>query len=596
MMYKILIVDDEAANLRLLERLFRRQYQVMTALSGSEALELLNQHDFSLIISDQRMPGMTGIEFLKRAAEIRPHTVRIILTGYTDINALVEAVNSGVVYKYVTKPWVNEDLQQTIARALQHYETIKNQYELKLQNQRLSETLERTRQGLVRLIADTLDAKDEFSHGHARRTAGYAAAIGRRFGLESLEIEQLSLAAFLHKAGYLGIFNCFSHKLPRFTGEEYNSVKHNFERVEQVLAGVPDINEIVSAIRYQYENFDGSGFPEGLRGKQIPLFARIISIACAYDEMTSPGLSDHISTHDEAIERLRANTGKQFDKEVFELFSGIKPLGKIRQAIAKGINGMQLYASRILFEQQKFPENRVISKTAADPMLALEVIKLANLLTPMDPTWNIPAAAAKVGESRVRQLIAQNGLPSPDEKIEKWSLRSARRAQAAKLLAEKTNFIKPDDAYTLGLLFEVGEILLANLFPEEILALEKYEDRERFQQMTEIFGVDSIQVSQWMLEAFGFPAQFTRAVQSPSELMRVNNPLSLLLQTAFQITWTKSPHNAILTDSVSADIFEILKLNRTELNIICEGIEETNFDYVKTKNESIKSREQILRN
>src|SRR5687767_320647 len=125
MSYKILIVDDEAANLRMLERLFRQEYSVITATSGAEALELLRLHDAALIISDQRMPSMTGIEFLKRSAEMRPHTVRIILTGYTDVNALVEAINSGVVYKYVTKPWVNEDLQLTVKRALQHYETLK---------------------------------------------------------------------------------------------------------------------------------------------------------------------------------------------------------------------------------------------------------------------------------------------------------------------------------------------------------------------------------------------------------------------------------------------------------------------------------------
>jgi CheY-like chemotaxis protein len=120
MLYKILFVDDETANLRVLERLFRNRYEVINASSGPEALQILATHDVALIISDQRMPDMTGIDFLKRAAEMRPQTVRIILTGYTDASALVEAINSGVVYKYVTKPWVNEDLMQTVKRALQH--------------------------------------------------------------------------------------------------------------------------------------------------------------------------------------------------------------------------------------------------------------------------------------------------------------------------------------------------------------------------------------------------------------------------------------------------------------------------------------------
>ena len=123
MQYKILFVDDETANLRLLERLFRNSYDIYTASTGDEALDLLSVHDIALIVSDQRMPGMTGLEFLKLAAERRPQTVRIILTGYTDANDLVDAINSGVVYKYVTKPWVNEELKQTVQRSLQHYES-----------------------------------------------------------------------------------------------------------------------------------------------------------------------------------------------------------------------------------------------------------------------------------------------------------------------------------------------------------------------------------------------------------------------------------------------------------------------------------------
>src|ERR687883_1692077 len=152
MTYKIMVVDDEPANLRLLERLFRREYQVITASSGQEALELLSQHDVALLITDQRMPGMTGIELLKRTASFRPHMVRIILTGYTDFGALVEAINCGQVYKYVTKPWSNEDLRQTVVRAVEHYEATKSRHELELTNRRLRARLGR----LTRTVADAL--------------------------------------------------------------------------------------------------------------------------------------------------------------------------------------------------------------------------------------------------------------------------------------------------------------------------------------------------------------------------------------------------------------------------------------------------------
>lgn len=144
--YKIMIVDDEPANLRLLERLFRQDYKVVTAGSGEEALELLAEHDMTLLITDQRMPNMSGLELLKQTAELRPHMVRMILTGYTDVGTLVEALNSGLVYQYLTKPWSNEELRLTVTRALEHYESIRARHELEMRNRRLVARLEEIRQ------------------------------------------------------------------------------------------------------------------------------------------------------------------------------------------------------------------------------------------------------------------------------------------------------------------------------------------------------------------------------------------------------------------------------------------------------------------
>src|ERR1041384_3404809 len=191
MSHKLLIVDDEPANLRLLERLFRRDFNVITATSGTEALLILEQQDVALIITDQRMPGMTGIELLKRTASLRPHMVRIILTGYTDIEALVEAINCGQVYRYIAKPWDNEDLRQTVERAIEHFETNKSRHELALTNQRLVSQMKSMTLGFVRAIAEALDAKDEYAHGHARRVSGYAVAMGRRLGLAPAALEDL---------------------------------------------------------------------------------------------------------------------------------------------------------------------------------------------------------------------------------------------------------------------------------------------------------------------------------------------------------------------------------------------------------------------
>jgi DNA-binding NtrC family response regulator len=162
MTYKIMIVDDEPANLRTLERLFRTDYQVVTAPSGAEALALLDQHDVALLISDQRMPAMTGIELMMKTVAIRPQMVKILLTGYTDVGALIEALNSGLVYRYLTKPWNNNDLRTTVSRALEHYESMKSKHILGMENERLRERLREISE-LATEGMDLVTAKRELS-------------------------------------------------------------------------------------------------------------------------------------------------------------------------------------------------------------------------------------------------------------------------------------------------------------------------------------------------------------------------------------------------------------------------------------------------
>lgn len=161
MKYKIMIVDDEPANLRTLKRMFRESYEVLTAESGAEALALLEQHNVALLISDQRMPQMSGIELMKQTVALRPQMVRILLTGYTDVGALIEAINSGLVYRYVTKPWNNDDLKLIVSRALENYEVVKSKHLLEMDNRRLRARLNR--------IADI--AGDESGDGLTSRLA-----------------------------------------------------------------------------------------------------------------------------------------------------------------------------------------------------------------------------------------------------------------------------------------------------------------------------------------------------------------------------------------------------------------------------------------
>jgi adenylate cyclase len=317
MQYKVLFVDDETANLRLLERLFRNTYEVLTASSADEALDLLAVHDVALIVSDQRMPAMPGSEFLKRAAEMRPQTVRIMLTGYTDANDLVDAINSGVIYKYVTKPWVNEELKQTVKRALQHYESMKAQRQLQTQSERLQTRLKATKEGFVGVILTMMDDGFPYFHAHAQRTSALAAAIGDRFDLDWEDREELILAARLEEAALFRVPKDIRFKHDDPTAEEVELMISCLEYGSKVLGSVPDLVEVAGALRFQFERYDGSGRPSGFAGVQIPLTARIIAVASAYDKLRHPWTGS-TADHDEAVRQLMLQAGSKFDPEIID--------------------------------------------------------------------------------------------------------------------------------------------------------------------------------------------------------------------------------------------------------------------------------------
>jgi response regulator RpfG family c-di-GMP phosphodiesterase len=289
--YKLLFVDDEMANIRLLERLFRHEYNCLTASSAEEALELLDQHEVAVIITDQRMPSMTGVELLKRSADRRPHMVRILLTGYTDLEALVEAVNCGLVYMYVSKPWNNDDLKLRVSRAVQHYEANKRQHLLAANNDRLNARLHELKLGFVRATATMLEMQDEALHAHSSRVSKYVALLGEKLNLTPEQMVDVDAAAFI------------------------NDIR--------VLAGVAEFKHAEDIVRYQNENYDGSGMPLGLIGDQIPLAARVLRAAKEFDLLTSANDGSPSISHAEAFARLQHGSGHEFDPRVVTTFNDL---------------------------------------------------------------------------------------------------------------------------------------------------------------------------------------------------------------------------------------------------------------------------------
>lgn len=335
MNYKILVVDDEPANIRMLERLFRGHFEVVCAASGSEALELLTLHNVALIISDQRMPGMTGIEFLIRAAEMRPQCVRIILTGFTDVNDLVEALNSGVIYKFVTKPWVNADLLQTVKRGLSHYETIRAQHQLNLENQRLRDRLENAEKSIYRMLKELLSQRDVTWVERAALTRDTAEKIGSALEFDRPALKRLSVASYLHEIANIRVPGHLLSRGPALSDEEASVVREYREKSLELLDALSTFDDVATAIRHQTEAFDGTGLPKGLAGAQIPLESRIIAVADAYAKMSlRGGATMNGSTDEEAIKALQSAAGRSFDPHVVNVFCGLISASQVRPTLS----------------------------------------------------------------------------------------------------------------------------------------------------------------------------------------------------------------------------------------------------------------------
>lgn len=333
MTHKLLIVDDEIPNLRLLERLFSRDFQCLTATSGLEAIRLLEQHDVAILISDQRMPGMTGIELLKRTARLRPHMVRILLTGYTDVDALVEAINSGLVYMYITKPWNNDDLKLRVNRACEHYQDNKNREALADANQRLLLRLQEVKLGIVTALTEMLRIRDKHAFAHALRVRNYAMMIAAKIGVSEEQEEELSIAALLHDLGRIDISRNGAAST-RVSPVERTIVQAHSECEARLLHAIPELANVAEIVSCHSENYDGTGTPRGLRAEQIPLLCRVLRLADEYDQMVLPKASAAM-THDEAMRFLTQRSGKQFDPMVIEVLSQLSPeeLGKQQHPI-----------------------------------------------------------------------------------------------------------------------------------------------------------------------------------------------------------------------------------------------------------------------
>jgi response regulator RpfG family c-di-GMP phosphodiesterase len=346
--HTILIVDDEEDNLQLLKRTLHREYNVITASDGMEALDILEKEgkNISLILSDQRMPNMTGTEFFSKTVNKYPNIIRMLLTGYSDIDAMIEGVNKCGLFQYLTKPFDPEDLSLIVKGGI-------NAYELTANKKALLHDLKELFFTTVKSISSALDAKDTYTHGHSLRVTLFSLILCKEMNLEESFISDIEIAGLLHDIGKIGVPEYILCKPGKLTEEEYNIVKLHPAMGKKILNGIKRLKEAAFWLNSHHERWDGCGYPQKLKEEEIPLAARILAIADTYDAMTSDRSYRKGLSHITELEEIQRCSGTQFDPAVVEAFLRVE--GVFNEASKSPEEYYNKYSifNKILYDEEK---------------------------------------------------------------------------------------------------------------------------------------------------------------------------------------------------------------------------------------------------
>jgi putative nucleotidyltransferase with HDIG domain len=332
---RILVVDDEEPIREIVCSMLRTAgYKCSQARSGNEALALLDSgEEFELMLSDLMMAELDGIGLLERTKERYPDMPVVMVTAVHDISVALAAIRNGA-YDYLLKPFEREQLLATARRALENRRLkMENRaYQTKLETlvaerteqlQRALADVERSYDITLEALGDALDLKDAETEGHSKRVTAFTIAIARAMGISGERIRVIARGAFLHDIGKMAIPDAILRKPGKLTHDEMETMKDHSLLGYQMLRKIPFLTEAAEIVYTHQECFNGSGYPRGLKGEEIPIGARIFAVADALDAMRSdrpyrPALSFH-----EAREEIERWSGRQFDPDVVKVFLSI---------------------------------------------------------------------------------------------------------------------------------------------------------------------------------------------------------------------------------------------------------------------------------
>lgn len=337
---RVLLVDDEPNILKALGRSLRQEsIEILTAPSAEEALQIMHEQPVDLLISDMRMPGMSGADLLARAAAEWPQTRRVLLTGYADLESTIKAVNEGHISSYLHKPWDDLELRQVVSELLKaRFLELENQSltaELAEKNAALeamnatleskvrkrTEELNHSYEHMVTLASSLASQRDQSDGRSVLLDALMAQEIGTLIGMEADNLDALRKAVMLSGLGRLGFSDAMLHKpYCDYDQQELQQFRQWPVLAEAALFGVPALRQTSEYIRHQFERFDGSGFPEALAGDNIPLGSRVLAIVRDYSDWLSGRFNGVKANPLQARHEIEASTGKRYDPHVVDAF------------------------------------------------------------------------------------------------------------------------------------------------------------------------------------------------------------------------------------------------------------------------------------
>jgi putative nucleotidyltransferase with HDIG domain len=308
----------------------RQGYQVMLASGGREAVDALEQDSFELILTDIVMQDGNGLALLERIHAENPHLPVIMVTAIHDISVAIDSMRRGA-YDYVLKPFEREHLVATVQRALEHRQALQESrtYQQNLEQvvrartemlRQAMEDLEHSYDVTLEALGDALDLKDSETEGHSKRVTAYTIALARAMGISPGEIKVIARGAFLHDIGKMAIPDQILRKPGKLTSEEQDIMREHCARGYQMLRKIPFLAEAAEIVFTHQEHYDGSGYPNALKGIAIPVGARIFAVADTLDAITSDRPYRVARTFDAARQEIIRCSGTQFDPTVVEVY------------------------------------------------------------------------------------------------------------------------------------------------------------------------------------------------------------------------------------------------------------------------------------